>query len=149
MVSRRGVLGGVAALAAMTLSGCGRLLWGKDVSAEAQEAAVAVDGVTSATLEQKGGANFETLLSGLLEIAEEDLAAGIDVYDEAMRKIVTVIHDELDEDRAPTLRVGGVRGVLADGTELDVFELDPETKGEDPRLDQITAGSLYSRYGLD
>jgi hypothetical protein len=148
MVSRRGVLGGVAAAAAMVLSGCGRLMRGKDVSTEAEEAAAAVDGVVSVELEQKAGANFERLLTGTVSLETEDREAGIEVYDEAMRAVITVIHDELDDAEARTLRVGGVSAVLADGTELDVFVLDPATKGEDPRIDQITARSLYSRYGL-
>jgi len=63
MVSRRGVLCGVAAAAAMVLSGCGRLMRGKDVSTEAEEAAAAVDGAASVELEQKAGANFERLLT--------------------------------------------------------------------------------------
>lgn len=148
MVSRRGVLGGVAAAAAMVLSGCGRLLRGKDVSAEAEEAAVAVDGVVSAALEQKAGANFERLLSGTVSLETEDRAAGIDVYDEAMRAVVTVIHDELDDTEARRLRVGGVGAVLAEGTELDAFVLDPDVKAENPRLDRITAESFYAKYGL-
>ncbi len=148
MVSRRAALGGVVAAAAMVLSGCGRLLRGKDVSAEAQEAAAAVDGVASVELEQKAGATFERLLSGTVSLEAEDRDAGIDVYDEAMRAIITVVHDRIGGDEARTLRVGWILGVLADGTELDVFVLDPETKGEDPRRDQVTAGSLYSRYGL-
>lgn len=146
MVSRRGALGGIAAAAAMMLSGCS--LTGKDVSAEAQEAAAAVDGVTSAALEQSAGANFERLLHGHLELAAEGRAAGIAVYDEAMRAIVTVIHDRLDDSEARTLRVGGVVAMCADGTELDAFDLDPDMPGEDPRLDQVHAGAFYGRYGL-
>ncbi|WP_162801479.1 hypothetical protein [Brachybacterium saurashtrense] len=145
MVSRRGLLGGAAALAA-ALSGCS--LRGKDVSADAQKAAEAVDGVSSVALEQRAGANFERLLNGRIEIAEEDRATGIAVYDDAMRVIVTVIHDRLDDSEARSLRVGGIMAELADGTELDVFVLDPDTPGEDPRLDQVHAGAFYGRYGL-
>ena len=146
MVSRRGALGGIAAAAAIMLSGCG--LGGKDVSRRAQEAAEAVDGVTSATLEQKRGANFETLLHGLVEISASSRDAGFLVYDEAMRAIVTVIHDRLDDFEARSLRVGGILAQLADGTELDAFMLDPEMLGEDPRLDEVNAGAFYTRYGL-
>lgn len=146
MVSRRGALGGVAAAAAALLSGCS--LRGTDVSADAQEAASAVEGVSSVTLEQKGGANFERLLNGRIGIAEEDRAAGIAVYDEAMRAIVTVIHDRLDDPQDRRMRVGGIFGELADGTELDVFVLDPDLPREDPRLDRVHAGAFYEKYGL-
>src|SRR5699024_4622408 len=74
MLSRRGTLGGIAAAAAMMLSGCG--LRGQDVSAEAQEAAAAVDGVTSAALEQELGSRFQRLLRGRIEIAESGREAG-------------------------------------------------------------------------
>lgn len=146
MVSRRGALGGAAAAAAMMLSGCG--LSGKDVSAEAQEAAAAVDGVTSAVLEQKLGSRFQSLLRGRLEIAESRREAGLAVYDEAMRAVVTVIHDRLDDETARRMQVGGIIGVLAEGVELDALDLDPEMPVEDPRLDRVSAGAFYGRYGL-
>lgn len=146
MVSRRGALGGIAAAAAMMLSGCSPA--GKDVSADAQEAAAAVDGVTSATLEQGLGSRFERYLRGRIEIAESGREAGLAVYDEAMRAIVTVIHDGLDDETARRMQVGGIRGVLTEGTELDALDLDPDMPVEDPRLDRVSADTFYARYGL-
>jgi hypothetical protein len=148
VVSRRGVLGGMAAAAVTVLSGCGRLLRGKDVSTEAEEAAAAVDGVASVELEQKAGANFERLLTGTVSLEAEGRDAGIEVYDEAMRAVITVIHDELEDAEARSLRVGGVSAVLANGEELTSFDLDPDVQAENPRLDRITAESFYAKYGL-
>lgn len=146
MVSRRGTLGGIAAAVAMALSGCGPR--GEDVSAEAQEAAAAVDGVTSAALEQEVGSRFQRLLRGRIEIAGSEHETGLAVYDEAMRAVVTVVHDRLDAETARRLQVGGITGALADGTELDALELDPDMPVEDPRLDRVSAGTLYARYDL-
>ncbi len=146
MVSRRGALGGIAAAAAMMLSGCG--LGVKDVSDDAEEAAAAVDGVTSVTLEQDVGSRFQRLVHGRIEIAESDRETGLAVYDEAMRAIVTVIHDGLDEEIARRMQVGGIFGVLPDGTELNALDLDPDMPVEDPRLDYVSADAFYARYGL-
>ena len=146
MLSRRGALGGIAAAAETVLGGCG--LRGEDVSAEAQEAAAAVGGVTSAALEQEVGSRFQRLLRGRIEIAESGREAGLAVYDEAMRAVVTVVHDRLDAETARRMQVGGITGVLADGTELDALELDPDMPVEDPRLDRVSAGAFYARYGL-
>lgn len=145
MVSRRGALGAAAA-AALALSGCG--LRGRDVSAEAQEAAAAVDGVTAAALEQTTGSRFQRLLRGRIEIAESGHEAGLAVYDDAMRAVVTVLHDRLDDETARRMHVGGITGVLADGAELDALELDPDMPVEDPRLDRVSADTFYARYGL-
>ena len=146
MLSRRGALGGLAAAATMVLSACG--VGSKDVSAEAQEAAAAVDGVTSAALEQEVGSRFQRLLRGRIEIAESGREAGLAVYDEAMRAVVTVVHDRLDAETAQRMQVGGITGMLADGTELDALDLDPDMPVEDPRLDRVSAGAFYARYGL-
>src|SRR5699024_3231333 len=140
-LSRRRALGGSAAVAAPVVGG-------EDVSAEAQEAAAAVGGVTSAALEQEVGSRFQRLLRGRIEIAESGREAGLSVYDEAMRAVVTVVHDRLDDQTARRMQVGGITGVLADGTELDALELDPDMPVEDPRLDRVSAGAFYARYGL-
>ena len=66
MVSRRGVLGGVAALAAVALSGCGGER--RKLAEAAQAAAAEIDGVSGAELESEDGANFERALRGTLTL---------------------------------------------------------------------------------
>jgi len=39
-------------------------------------------------------------------------------------------------------------GGLADGTELNALDLDPDRPVEDPRLDYVSADAFYARYGL-
>ena len=146
MVSRRGVLGGVAALAAVALSGCGGER--RKLAEAAQAAAVEIDGVSGAELESEDGANFERALRGTLTLETEDHAAGLAVFDEAMRAIVTVVHDELGEPEAESLRVGWITAVLANGGEITAMELEPDMQAATPRLDRITAGSFYAKYGL-
>ncbi|WP_193104156.1 hypothetical protein [Brachybacterium sp. FME24] len=145
-MNRRGLLGGVAALATVALSSCGNGL--NDLAENAAEAANGVDGIASAQLELSRGANFERLLHGTLSLDAADRGAGLTVYDEAMRQIVTVIHDEVDAETATGLRVGGVAAALAGGDEMTPLDLDPDMPTSDPRLDRVTAGAFYGKYGL-
>lgn len=145
-MNRRGLLGGAAALMTVALSSCANGL--KDLAENAAEAAKGVDGIDSAELELSGGANFERLLHGTLSVDAADRGSGLPVYDEAMRQIVTVIHDEVEAERATGLRVGGVAAVLASGEELTPLDLDPHMPTSDPRLDRVTAGAFYAKYGL-
>ena len=147
MVSRRGLLGGASAIAAAILSGCGSSGHRKLEDATA-EAAAAVEGVSEAELEMVGGANFERLLRGTLSLEPDDRAAGLSVFDQAMRAIITTIHAELNDAEARSLRVGHIIGMLSGGEEISALELGPEIAAENPRLDRITAESFYSRYGL-
>jgi len=146
MVSRRGLLGGALAAAAAVLSGCGR---GRAQLVEAtEEAASSVEGVSDAALEMADGANFERLLRGTVSLEVEDRAGGIAVFDEAMRGIITVVHEELDEAEAKSLRVGWITGVLPGGEEITPMELGPDLPAANPRRDRITAESFYGKYGL-
>lgn len=146
MVSRRSVLAAATAVATASLGGCGILR--TDISGPASDAATAIDGVISAQLEQTQGANFERLLHGTLALEASDRTTGLAIYDEAMRAIVTLIHDELDAPAASGMRVGGVSAVLRTDVELNPLDLGPEMRAANPRLDRVTAGSFYSRYGL-
>ncbi|ASK66559.1 hypothetical protein CFK39_12920 [Brachybacterium avium] len=146
MVSRRGLLGGAAAMATVILGGCGR-----DRTAlvtAAKEAASGVEGVASVELEMADGANFEQLLRGTVALEAKDRDSGLLVFDEAMRSIITVIYEELDEVDATSLRVGWITGVLAGGEEITPMELDPYMPAVNPRRDRITAESFYTKYGL-
>ncbi|MGO1284373.1 MAG: hypothetical protein ACTHWF_13670 [Brachybacterium sp.] len=146
MVNRRGLLGGVAAAAATLLSGCG--IGRGDVLAAAEEAAAGVEGVSGAELELADGANFERLLHGTVTLDAEDRASGLAIFDEVMREVVTVIHAELDDPEARSLRVGGITAVLGDGDDLTPLDLEPDVPGENPRRDRVTAESFYEKYGL-
>ena len=146
MVSRRGLLGGVAAAATAVLSGCG--IGRRRLVAATEEAAADVEGVSDVALERGDGANFERLLHGTVSLEAAERTTGLAVFDEAMRAIVTVIHAELDERQARSLRVGGITGVLDRGEELTPMDLDPDMSIPNPRLDRVTAGSFYEKYGL-
>jgi hypothetical protein len=146
MVSRRGLLGGAAAMATAMLSGCG--IGRKQLVAATEEAAAGVEGVSGVELEMADGANFERLLHGTVSLEAEDRPTGLVVFDEAMRGIVTGIHEELDDAEARSLRVGGITGVLAGGEEITPMELEPDMQAVNPRRDRITAESFYDRYGL-
>lgn len=147
MVGRRGLLGGAVAAAAAMLSGCGT--GRKQLVAAAEEAAESVEGVSGVELETDDGANFEQLLRGTVSLEAEDRSAGLTVFDEAMRGIVTLIHQELSEADAKSLRVGWITGVLAGGEEVTPMELGPDMPAANPRRDRITAESFYSKYGLE
>lgn len=150
MVSRRGLFSGAAAAAAgaaALLSGCGN---GREkLVASVEEAAAGVEGVSGVELEMADGATFERLLRGTVSLEAEDRATGLTVFDEAMRGIITVIHEELDEAEATSLRVGWISGALAGGEEITPMELDPDMPAVNPRRDRITAESFYAKYGLN
>ncbi|MDN5901393.1 MAG: hypothetical protein L0H74_15190 [Brachybacterium sp.] len=146
MVSRRGVLGGATAMATALLGGCG--FGSRRLVGATEEAAAAVDGVSEAEFELDIGGTFARLLYGPVSLEAEDRATGLAVFDEAMRAVVTTIHDTLDDSAARSVRVGGITGVLAGGEELSALDLGPETTAENPRLDRITAESFYLKYGL-
>lgn len=146
MVSRRGLLGGAAAAAAALLSGCG--IGRRNLLAATEEAAAGVEGVTGVELELADGANFERLLHGTVSLEAEDRDSGLVLFDQVMREVVTVIHAELDDPEARSLRVGGITAMLGDGDELTPLDLDPDMPGENPRRDRVTAESFYGKYGL-
>lgn len=146
MVSRRGALGGLTGAVTLVLSGC--LFAGKDVSDEAAEAAAAVDGVESAEFERIVNSSFAKALRGTIELETSDRDTGIRVFDEAMRAIVTVIVEELDVEAAPAMKVGNILARLADGEELDVLVLEPDMPTEDPRVDRVSAGAFFEKYGI-
>lgn len=133
-------------MATALLGGCGAGR-GKLVDA-AEEAAAAVEGVSEVELEMADGANFESLLRGTVSLEAEDRTAGLAVFDEAMRGIITAVHDTLGDPEARSLRVGYITGVLAGGEELAAMDLGPSNAAANPRPDRITAESFYSRYGL-
>lgn len=133
-------------MATAVLSGCG--VERRRLVAATEEAATGVEGVTDVALEMRDGANFERLLHGTVSLAATDRATGLAGFDEAMRAIVTVIHSELEDQEARSLRVGGITGVLDGGEELTPMELDPDMSIPNPRLDRVTAGSFYEKYGL-
>lgn len=146
MVNRRGLLGGAAAAAAALLSGCG--IGRRNLIAATEEAAAGVEGVTGVELEMADGANFERLLNGTVSLDAEDRDSGLMIFDEVMRGVVTVIHAELDDPEARSLRVGGITAVLGGGDELTPMDLEPDMPIPNPRLDRVTAGSFYEKYGL-
>lgn len=146
MMSRRGVVGAGAAVAAMLLSSCG--IGRKDLGELTTAAASEVEGISSVELEAAGGANFERILRGTITLAAPDRSSALGAFDEAMRQIVTVIHGQGDAETDRTVRVGGVVGLLPDGGELDALDLDPDMPTADPRLDRVTAGSFYEKYEL-
>lgn len=146
MVSRRGLLGGAAGAAAALLSGCG--IGRRNLLAATEEAAAGVEGVTGVELELADGANFERLLHGTVSLEAEDRDSGLVLFDQVMREVVTVIHAELDDPEARSLRVGGITAMLGDGDELTPLDLDPDMPGENPRRDRVTAESFYGKYGL-
>lgn len=140
------MLGGAAAVGTVVLGGCSLLR--KDISGPAAAAAAAVDGVASVQLERALGATFERILRGTIDLETSDRVTGLAVFDDAMRAIITVIHDELDEETATRMRVGGVTAVLQGGAELTPMDLGPDMVTANPRHDRITAGSFYRKYGL-
>lgn len=146
MVSRRGLVGGAAALATALLGGCGI---GRDsLVANLEEAVSGVEGVTDVALELNDGANFERMLGGTVSLGTEDRDDALAIFDDAMRAVVTVVHDELGDAEARSIRVGWVTGVLDGGEELTPFDLDPDVQAANPRRDRITAESFYAKYGL-
>lgn len=146
MMSRRGVVGAAAAVAAMLLSSCG--IGRQDLGRLTTAAVDEVEGISSVDLEMTGGATFERILRGRITLATQDRSSALGVFDEAMRQIVTVIHGQGDPDTDRTVQVGGVVAVLPDGGELDALDLDPDMPTADPRLDRVTAGSFYEKYEL-
>lgn len=146
MVSRRGLLGTAAAAATAFMTGCG---FGRaDLVAAAEEAAAEVEGVSAVELELADGATFEQLLRGTVSLQAQERGEGLADFDEAMRAIITVVHDELGDPEARSLRVGWISGVLAGGEELTALDLDPDMPAANPRRDRVTAESFYGRYGL-
>lgn len=146
-VSRRGVLGGVAALAMALLSRCGR--GGDALVARIEEAVSDVEGVVDVDLELNDGANFERLLGGTISLGTAERDAGLSLFDESMRAVITVVHDGLADAEARSLRVGWITGVLDGGEELTPSDLDPDIQAENPRRDRITVESFDARYGQD
>lgn len=146
MVGRRGLLGGAAAAAAALLSGCGN--GGRQLASAAEDAASEVEGVSATELEMVDGATFERLLRGTVTLESEDPDGGLEAFDGAMRAIVTVVHGELDDAEARSVRVGWITGVLASGEELTPIELGPDMPTKTPRRNRITAESFYEKYGL-
>ena len=63
-------------------------------------------------LELNDGATFERLLGGTVSLGTEDRDDGLAIFDESMRAVVTVVHDELGDAEARSLRVGWITGVL-------------------------------------
>lgn len=146
MVSRRGALGSLTGAVTLVLSGC--LVAGKDVSDEAAEAAAAVEGVESAELERIVNNSFSKALRGTVVLETSEREVGVRVFDDAMRAIVSVIADQLDGDAASAMKVGGIVARLSGGEELDVLELDPDMPTENPRVDRVSAGAFFEKYGI-
>lgn len=142
-MSRRGILGGVGALAAAALTGCSVLR--KDRAELITEAVLEIPGVTGASLRTGTNNRFLQYVAGDVEIDADSRSAGLATYDEAIRAAVTILHDR-EED---TTVIGGITGRMADGIELTPLELDPDFPSDSQRLDGITARILYSRYGLE
>lgn len=138
---RRTVIGTLLASAGLLLSACGV---GRNLGDEVAQAVEAVDGVTGADLESGRNSRFGTSVTGTVTIDAADPATGEPIYDEAMRAAVTLLHERGEDG----VIVGGIRGVLRNGSELDALVLDPEFPTGDHRLMSVTASSLYSRYGL-
>lgn len=146
MVGRRRILGGAAAVASVLLAGCG--VGRRRLVAAVEEAVAEVEGVRDVALETGIGGTFERRMSGTVAVEAGDRAVGVEIYDEVMKALVTVIHEELDDSGGQSFRVGGVKAVLTDGEELTAMVLDPEMSMPNPRLDRVTAGSFYEKYGL-
>ena len=143
VMSRRGMLGGVGALAAAALTGCSVLR--KDRAELITEEVSSIDGVSGAKLKTGRDNRFHTYVVGMVDIDAASSAERFRVCDEVMRTAVTVLH-ERDE---PEVKVGGLNGRLPDGTEITAVELDPDMPTEDFPLELVSAESLFPRYGLD
>lgn len=139
---RRGVLATLGAGAAVLLGGC--MPWRRSLEAAIRAAVEEVPGVTGSALRYTTGAEFSRLVAGTIRLAPTTEGEALDVYDLAMRAVVTVLHDR-DE---PDIVIGGVTGEAADGTTFDPLRLDPEFPTSQHRLDYVSARSLYARYGL-
>ena len=146
MVGRRGLLGGAAGAVLLLLGGCG--IGRRNLLAATEEAAAGVEGVSAVELEMADGANFERLLSGTVSLVAEDRDSGLVLFDQVMREVVTVIHAELDDPEARSLRVGGITAALDGGEELTPWDLLPDVSIPNPRRDRLTAESFYEKYGL-
>lgn len=141
MMSRRTLMGSALAGAGLLLSACGL---GGRLDGKVAAAVEAVEGVSGTDLDAGRNSRFGTSVTGTISVAASDETTGTEIFDEAMRAAVTVLHEEGEHD----VIVGGLTGVLEDGTELTPLLLDPEFPTEDHRLEYVTASSLYSRYGL-
>lgn len=154
-MSRRGILGGTLALGAAALSGCS-LLRG-DLGKKCAEAAEGVDGVTDARLTAAADGGFSRYLSGTVRIDAEGEQL-LHVFDEALRAIITTIHDFNRDEQPGDRRVDGVTGVGTGGDEVRIADLigeQPEAEGSvwptsdgEKKKRPVTASTLYGRYGL-
>lgn len=146
MLSRRAAVIGLATGAAVALSGC--RVGAADITMAVGEAARAVPGVSSAGFSQALSITFRTELNGSISLATEDRAAGVGIFDEAMRAVITSIHSELPDESGKALLIGGITGgIERRANPLTLLDLLPEQSGTTD-VSGVTAGSLYARYGI-
>lgn len=138
---RRTAISALLASAGLLLSACGRE---QDLGDAVARSVQGVHGVADVDLAFRVNSRFGRSLTGSVLIEAEDVRTGTAIYDEAMRAVVTLLHERGEDD----VIVGGIRGVLRNGSELDALVLDPELPTAEHRLMYVTASSLYPRYGL-
>lgn len=139
-MSRRGALGGLAALSAAALSACGR---GRDdLGARLEDAVGGVDGVTSSALEEVSRDLGAGGVAGTIESDAADAAAVLPVFDAAMEQLVRVLVDERAEPGR--YLVDTVSARAADGSVVPAHAL---VEGF-ASTDELRAETFIEKYGL-
>ena len=105
-----------------------------------------VEGVDGCELDSSISGTFQRLLHGRIDLGSDDREVAFEIYDEAMRAVVTTLHDGDGDDG--NITVGGIMGFLAGVEEFTARDLEPDMAVEDYRLEQVGASALYARYGL-
>lgn len=141
-IGRRAVLLGAGTAVASLLAGCS----GSRRTRRVTEAVLEVEGVDGCELDSSISGTFQRLLHGRIDLGSDDRDVAFEIYDEAMRAVVTTLHDGDGDDG--NITVGGIMGFIGGAEEFTVRGLDPDMPVEDYRLDRVTASTLYARYGL-
>lgn len=124
------------------LAGCG----GSGRVRRVTTAVLEIEGVAGCEIESGTNGTFRRLLHGRIDLAAGERGDVFTIYDEAMRAVVTTLHE--GEEAEGNISVGGIMGYVAGAEEFTVRDLDPDMHDEDYRLEQVAASTLYARYGL-
>lgn len=141
-MSRRGILGGAAALAAATLAACGS---SNDVQDACIAAAEQVDGVKSCDLGFVSGATFEKAMRGAITTDADSRSAAVDVFGRAMEAIAGTAVTEGDAESERNRVVGAVTALTAEGEELTVWDLRPDLQSSKGRLDAVLVSDFLEQ----
>lgn len=137
-VSRRGVLGGLAAISAAVLGACGR----GGLEARLNDAVGGVDGVTSSALEEVSRDLGAGGVAGVIETDAAGAAAVVPVFDAAMEQLVRVLIDERAEPGRYLLDTVSARAM--DGSIVLAHELAEGFSS----TDELRAATFIEKYGL-